>query len=1500
MSKSDSSSRNLSRRAFLAAGGFAITSIGLLPVEGQEGSYYSSSSLLAPEVAMAQDAEGTFPVTVVGESDVELVVFDVTDPDISSAQGRVKGAHVSVSYELEGHTYWNTYETDENGSVRISLKDHICPEPYDKEPRYYGSAGITIWCYGHRAVKIPRMTLIGHGAYALPLPKCGDNEVYFRQFSFNKADVQYTNSTFLYTSTFNDTVEIAAEVNVPNSYGVPTVELYRWRSEEETFPGFDEAKSDLLYLDSSVTEFYVDNNTTAYAVVSNGQYLKTRADVYFQKGDRVIVKVTLDNDVYYAIGRAKFKEGVFDAYSTKASSLLPKSLTGTDFKFVQFGPFFGDTSGAAGKSDISVQLPIDIPYLVAEFYPGGWVKLGVGTKDTWKQDNPGTGNPFGGEWKHTSYESGMKAFEKSTLECEKAIDAQKGLREKAVDAAAGTKCKVPVIAGCQLSFLANVYAAGVWNEEHEYWVDSLNGIMQGSGVVSWTIPFTLAGFPMFFTVEFSASLGVSASVAGTCPYAFDRSKKTELDIFASMFNFANMTWDMERTNIGITIPVGLAVSVGAGYSGVCSLSIRGSAGINMWFAFMPAGEGSWDALITAAANVYFIFQAWCFKMNIAIAAGSWQLYPEKKASLAALFGEDGECIDNGGGITLEQLLEQAVPVTQDMLGESKEATCDAGPAQVSLLAGLGAEGEDEGGSLLSVTSVETGDGRRNLVFAPASKLQSFVDEMSSAQAASLCASGDGEDELKVPEDEADDWADCLGLLVDEEPVLDYNYVQDESHVPDGGADSSRLLCVAENGGVGIEPSKILADVYSDGRPKFAKFSLGDGGEVDDCLLRIASVYYADTDTYCPRLTLRYRTGNGWGGYIPVDIPVQIDGELIDSSKVFNYSFDVAEFEDSGYRYLAIMLLSGVREAEVDDLEESASKPITSLVIVGPRRDGDVWTPAILSSRSWLTSLEASTYGDKTFVTYSPVVGACKTYWQYSGSKKWRAFVISGGYLYKEQDKKDNYRGILSNDVEAKPYFFTTYGRFDFDEGSDNPDIKIAAELFPAKNIDETAEKVTGITELLHGSMHAVYNDYGMYTGHFVGFKTKDAVGIYEVDFGGVPNADGVIRKTLSTYINKLVPDSGIKALYPWQEKTMLAVKLVGEGDEATDQLFVLQLPDRRSREKISVDTGSTLGPTTGVPADFLVGAGGNVLLYPKNEGGAERAVTDEDGNPVVNEDGSYKTETIPDSYSIMAMTAVKDGDTTLFTKPFVVASLDQPVDAICAVDSADEATDIVFCSITDLDQSLSDYYEISVPCTACATPVGLLPLDLVSAGDDCRVQIKVRNDGNTVLRGAHFRLVEAGGGAVLVDDLEVEFSADNVVDSTDREADGDDGAVFTTAFEGNDDHLLCKDGGRTVIAPGQNGTVVMTVGIPEGWTGTHDIVVKTSRVTYVDPLTGDTVVSDNFTGEPGVLLCASEGEDGSESGASCEAKAVFEIRGVEGDLSVIGSSIEGHETVGGI
>lgn len=1491
MSKPDSSSRNLSRRAFLATGGFAITAMGLMPVEGQEGSYYSSSSLLAPEVALAQDAEGTFPVTILGESDVELVVFDVTDPDISSARGRVQGAHVTVS-DVDD-SWHRDYVTDENGSVHLSLKDGICPEPYDSSPKYYGSVKVTVWCGDHRTVVIPRMTLIGHSAYALPLPACEGNEVYFRQFSFNKADVQYTNSTFLYTSTFNDTVEIAAEVNVPNSYGVPTVELCRWRSEEETFPGFEAAKDDLLYLDASVDDTWLDNDTRAYKIVSNGQYLKTRADEYFQKGDRVIVKVTLGADVYYAIGRATFKEGVFDAYSTKASSLLPKSLTGTDFKFVQFGPFFGDKSGAAGKSDISVQLPIDIPYLVAEFYPGGWVKLGVGTKDTCKQDNPGTGNPIGGEWKSVGYESGMKAFEKSTLDCEKAIEAQKGLREKAIDAAKGTKSKIPVIAGLQLSFLANVYAAGVWNEAHEYWVDSLNGILQGSGSVSWTIPFTLAGFPMFFTVEFSASLGFNVTLAGTCPYAFDRSKKTELDIFASMFNFANMTWDEERTNFGLTIPVGIAVSVGAGYSGVCSLSLRGSGGINMWFNLEMAGGASWNALITATANLYVLFQAWCFKMNVAIAAGSWQLYPKKEASLAALCGEDGEFIDNGDGITLEQLLEQAVPVTQDMLGESKEATCEAGAAQVSLLAGLGAE--DEGDSLLSVTSVETGDGRRNLVFAPASKLQSFVDEMNSAQAASLCASGDGEDELKVPEDEADDWADCLGLLVDEEPVLDYSYTQDDSHVPDGGADSSRLLCVSETGGVGIEPSKILADVYSDGRPKFARFSLGDGGKVGDCLLRIASVYYADTDTYCPRLTLRYRTGNGWGGYIPIDIPVQVDGELIDSSKVFDYSFDVAEFEDSGYRYLAIMLLSGVREAEVDDIEQSASKPITSLVIVGPRRDGDVWKPAILSSRSWLTSLEASTYGDKTFVTYSPVVGACQTYWQYSGSKKWRAFVISGGYLYKEQDKKDNYRGILSDDVEAKPYFFTTYGRFDFDEGSDNPDIKIAAELFPAKNIDETAEKVTGITELLHGSMHTVFNDYGMYTGHFVGFKTKDAVGIYEVDFGGVPNMDGVIRKTLSTYINKLVPDPGIKTLCPWQEKTMLAVKLVGEGDEATDQLFVLQLPDRRSRDKISVGTESTLGPTTGVPADFLVGAGGNVLLYPKNEGGAERAVTDENGDPVVDEDGSYKTETMPDSFSIMAMTAVKDGDTTLFTKPFVVASLDQPVDAICAVDSDDETTDIVFCSITDLDQSLADYYEISVPCTACATPVGLLPLDMVSAGEDCRVQIKVRNDGNTVLRGAHFTLVEAGSGAVLVDDLEVEFSADTVVDSSDREADGDDGAVFTTAFEGNDDHLLCKDGGRTAIAPGQDGTVVMTVGIPEGWTGTHDITVRTSKVSYLDPITGETVVSDNFAGDPGVLLCSDDGDAGS--GASREVRAVFEINGAEGDLSAIGGSIEGREVV---
>ena len=1499
MAKPDSSSRNLSRREFLIAGGFAITSIALIPVEGQEGSYYSSSSLLAPEVAEAKDAEGTFPVTVISESDVELVVFDVSNPNVESAEGRVKGATVRVE-GLDGTSYSKDFTSGDDGSIYINLKEKLCTTPNETAPKYRSKVKLTVSCPGHRTVVVPRMTIDGHSAYALPLPPHSSGELYFRQFSVNGADFQYTNNTLLYTTSINDTIEVAAEAFVPDSLGEPEMELYRWRSDKESFPGFAKAESELKRLSSSTRRSAEDGDGGKYRkVVSLGQYLKPDADLHFEKGDRVIVKLAVGSDVYYLVGRGGFKKGVFSDYKIKTSALLPKSLLGTDAKIAQWGPLTGDSSAA--KSDLSVQLPFDLPQFVAEYYPAGWVKLGFASKVSKSKENPQSSNPFAAaNWKTDTYESAMRQFEKSTTEYEKTIQKVKESRQQAIDSAYARKSKVPVISKVELSLSVCAFASAAWNEGGSYWADSLSCVAQGSIGSSWTYPFTVWIIPAFFMIEASGSASICFTLAGTCPCVSDTDALYMSDVFASIFNFGKMTWDRQRTNAGFAIAVELAVSLGVGYNGVASISVRGSLGLNIWFDIELANECSWNTLIRGVASVYVIVQLFCFKLRLAVWAGQLQLYPKKssKASLSAL--SDDDFIDNSAGLTIEQMIEQALPVTQDMLEQANEGTCRTNSIQTAALTGLDAE--SGGDSQLRVASVEVGDGVRAIVFAPASKISDAVERVGAAQTVSLAALGDDEDGDQASEGEQ--VSGVISTLLDEEPSLNYEYEQNAGHVSEGGVDSSSLAGIADNGGVKVNSSRILTDVYSDGRPKFARFSVGDKGAVGDCLLRIGCMHYDESNTYCPRLILRYRTGDRWGGYLPIDISVAIDDVPVANDRIFDYSFDVAGFEDNGYRYLAILLLSGVREADETNLEAAASKPVTSLIIVGPKNDGGTWRPQVLARRSWLTSLEASTFGDKTFATYSPVIAAVSSDWKINDRS---TFVISGGYLYKEKDKKENYEGLLTEDIEAKPYFFSTYGAFCYDKGADNPEIQLAAELFPASSID-SGNKVTGITELLHGTLKGTLtpNNRHSYASHFVGFKTKDAIGIYEVDFETVLHAldPSIIVVTASNYMNKLMPDSSIKSLHPWKEgmynnNKMLVVKTVGEGDDASDQLFSLSIPYEWSRKQLSVDTSKTLGPTTGVPNDFYVASSGNVLLYSRNVEGAEKPAVDDEGNPVVGEDGSYKTETVPNRYEIVSLSAVTENGVTLFTKPYVVASLDEAVDAVCAASSASEVTKIVYCSITDLEQSLADYCEVSIPCTACATPVSLMTLGAAASGEDAKLQIKVRNDGNTFLRAAHFKFVEEGTGTVLADDLALEFSADTVVDSPDRNADDESGEVtYTTAYEGYGDHSLCKDGGRTIIAPGQYAIVVATVKIPSDWTGTHNIVVKTSRITYNDPATGEEMTTASLAGASGVYFNAGSGDEATTFGSQGEVKAALTIEGTEGDLSWIGNSIEGRESAG--
>ena len=715
----------------------------------------------------------------------------------------------------------------------------------------------------------------------------------------------------------------------------------------------------------------------------------------------------------------------------------------------------------------------------------------------------------------------------------------------------------------------------------------------------------------------------------------------------------------------------------------------------------------------------------------------------------------------------------------------------------------------------------------------------------------------------------------------------YDYKSTGDKLIDGGSGTSSLSGVGDEG-IQCVSAQILDKVYSDGRPKFARVS----GVVEyepgkykyvtkTAMFRISTVKYGDT--YLPRLSVQYKNEGGWSKTRPVDFVLKGVDSRINRANLSDYDFDIDEFtikgkdeNDSERHYVAISLLSGVLEDNVTlDLEAVATKPVTSVLVFGPQMSYSpdessavegTWkySPLVREAMSWMTLGNAdgmTTYGDKKYLTYSPVVSAQAST---ANSRDVSTIVISGAYLYRQVAENATKNKIFSDDTKSQIRIFTTSTSVSTYKWNE-----VVSELFNAKGLLNTGLNLTdgpadgvesissGVTNVCMGA-----SEWMWYADSFFGYSAGEASGIFGVHHereyknGFNDYSAGNVFRAGSNDASRICRtlDSGVKRLRLWNgHNAFFALKSVGSGDEEHKELNVFKLPapyeDKSYTTKLidkDITDAGLVGAEEHTPTDFFVTNDGGMLLYADNTQNAG----DKDGKiRVMDEVGNLgKVESV-DTYRIKAMRAIESEGKTLFTKPFVLAECDWPIDEVVAAAAADEATDIMFVHITDLETSQAEYRSICVPCVAAATPMSFAAAeDYATAGKDCTFKLELRNDGNTLLYGAHVSLLDGdNNNKVLVDELEIKFSKENIVTSSDAAPDSEDGEISTdikyeTGY-GDSDHILAKDGGRNVVAPGKRAKVKFTYKIPEDWSGTRNLVVKTNKISYANPITGETATT---------------------------------------------------------
>ena len=325
-------------------------------------------------------------------------------------------------------------------------------------------------------------------------------------------------------------------------------------------------------------------------------------------------------------------------------------------------------------------------------------------------------------------------------------------------------------------------------------------------------------------------------------------------------------------------------------------------------------------------------------------------------------------------------------------------------------------------------------------------------------------------------------------------------------------------------------------------------------------------------------------------------------------------------------------------------------------------------------------------------------------------------------------------------------------------------------------------------------------------------------------------------------------------------------------------------------------TSRQVGPSDYQMAAFRVSPNGDSLVFARNIEGKAGQEFDESGNPT--------GEITANKHRVMASVCV-DG---LFSTPFPVADMDNPVDSLSNISSGADGSSYAFAYsvIKDMTTSTADVRFANVPAVVTATPLSLISDRLfVLAGSEEQFTMTLRNDGNVIMTGCTVEFRDRETGALIERKERFAFTSENVVESawtpelfesagvTGSEGAVDeprypDDAIAATGVKGA--HILADPLSEGALLPGRTTTYQISFTIPADWRGT--------KKTYI-------VLKDYQFIVPGTRLAA--GEDGGvlqfslphDECPTCDVDVHQEVAAYDPDLGDSVVTKEGDPAGGG-
>ena len=847
------SSKDISRRSFIA-GGVAIASSLFLPqIEGMQDAF--SVLPFGAKKAYAADGKSSIEtdIMVVGRTELGVITYDVTDPQNPIV---VPNCHVKITSRFNDKSVEGT--SNEEGKIIFDLEDLA----EDKNADYLAFNGrIEVTCNGYRDVIIPLARIITHSALTAPTRPL-DGKPYFRTIAMNEWDVQYTKETYMTSSESDESQVIEAELWIPNNTSLPTLSLVGIKDGKETNLGrFNFASRE-------------SKNVARYRIY--GKYLLKGDSKCFENFDELhacfyIIETEVE---YWTALNIETKEAPIEE-SEEGNKVIVPETAGQALNFIRFPSTFVPPFGNAKFSIWKPKLPI-----MYDFSPFGYAMLGAQISGIAVYDDKG--NDLGKKGWHmlptqtaeeqagAEFDLQMKAF--NDYEKSKAfIDDPKN----------GKSWDHEFTSTLKFSYDLQAYALAKYDWKEDFWEGSFQAL--ASGKLDWIITWTLnlGGFPMYFIVNPYVSLNAS--------FRLGIKLKKILDI----------EFVPEDKTLGVGGSIGIYGTIGFGINMFASVSFTGGGYITGFINFCPSEGENWPRYLggfghSGVVTAQFSFFKYTWPIWTIDKPDYWDSYKK------TLVSSDGVFYDDSGDKFTKSMLDSALQKRLGKMGMSDDIPVysDGAPSFEDLKKYAKIVTNSE---MLKSKEFIT-DKQANLENAPV-----IVEGLDN-----LTDDGDEEklsDIVIIPKESIVAGGKVLSVTnIDDSYLPQFSYV---GEMKSGGAGQTpKVLGISDTDRGGIKPSidNILFENVNSNPTMKLLVTKYTGLTL---LFRIASVDVGDGQARSRLVYHTLNSDNSWSRPYIVNFDPQIDG--VDRADMYDYEFDVTQAEgNGGENYICLLVTSSIR------------------------------------------------------------------------------------------------------------------------------------------------------------------------------------------------------------------------------------------------------------------------------------------------------------------------------------------------------------------------------------------------------------------------------------------------------------------------------------------------------------------------------------------------------------------------------------------------------------